>query len=73
MIFSSTELELFSGITVASDCFQETEIGELRSKQLHSMLQAKIAAYWDGVLQACSNNQDIPPIVIVSQLIQEGV
>lgn len=51
---------------------KEMEIGQLRSNQLYSMLQAKIAAYWDGVLQAYGDDPKIPPIVTIDHLIQGG-
>lgn len=50
----------------------EMEIGELRNDQLYSILQAKISAYWEGVLQVCGDDPKIPPIAAISHLIQGG-
>lgn len=51
---------------------KETEISQLRSKQLYSMLQARISAYWNGVLLASNIDDRLPPIVTAEQLPQGG-
>lgn len=51
---------------------KEEKIKELRCCQLYNILQAKISAYWDGVLQVCGEDLKISPIVIIDQLIQGG-
>lgn len=50
----------------------ESDIAQLHGKQLYSILQAKISAYWNGVLQVNSGDIKFPPIIIVNQLAQGG-
>ena len=51
---------------------KDMEIWQLRNNQLYSMLHAKIAVYWGGVLQAYGDDPKIPPIVAIDHLIQGG-
>lgn len=51
---------------------KEEKIKELRCCQLYNILQAKISAYWDGVLQVCGEDLKLSPIVIIDHLIQGG-
>ncbi|MEY8326354.1 hypothetical protein AALB47_20980 [Lachnospiraceae bacterium 54-11] len=51
---------------------KEIEIAQLRGKQLYSMLQARISAYWNGVLLASNIDDKLPPIVTIDQLAQGG-
>lgn len=48
---------------------KEEKIKETRCCQLYNILQAKISAYWDGVLQVLDEDYNISPIVIIEHLI----
>lgn len=50
----------------------EIEIVRQRGKQLYSILQAKISAYWGGVLQVNNNDYKLPPMILIDQLAQGG-
>ena len=50
----------------------ESEISQTRSKQMYNVLQAKISAYWNGILLAGKKDFKIPPLIIIDQLIQGG-
>lgn len=50
----------------------ESDIAQLHGKQLYNILQAKISAYWNGVLHANNGDPKLPPIIFINELVQGG-
>lgn len=50
----------------------EAEISQSRGEQMYNVLQAKISAYWNGMLLAGKTDFKVPPIIIIDQLVQGG-
>ena len=51
---------------------REEKIKQLRFEQFYNVLQTKISAYWEGVLQVYGDEIEISPIVIIDHLLQGG-
>ena len=54
---------------LSSHIIAEEELESVRGEQLRSVLRAKIAAYWNGVLHGCGERLQIPPIVAIDHMI----
>lgn len=54
---------------LSSYIIAEEELESVHVEQLSSVLRAKIAAYWNGVLHGCGEHLQIPPIVAIDHLI----
>lgn len=54
---------------LSSYIIAEEELESVHVEQLNSVLKAKIAAYWNGVLHGCGECLQIPTIVTIDHLI----